>query len=87
MLLTLTTTHRPATDLGFLLHKHPERVFSFTLPMGQGRVFYSEVGEERCTVALLVELDPVELSRGRASQGSGAPLEHYVDDRIQSWTW
>ena len=81
MLLTLTTTHRPATDLGFLLHKHPDRVFSFTLPMGQGQVFYPEVGEERCTVALMVELDPVELSRGRASQGSGAPLEPYVNDR------
>jgi hypothetical protein len=25
MLLTLSTTHRPATDLGFLLHKHPDR--------------------------------------------------------------
>src|SRR4051812_45607677 len=24
MLLTLSTTHRPATDLGFLLHKHPD---------------------------------------------------------------
>ena len=81
MLLTLTTTHRPATDLGFLLHKHPDRVFTFTLPMGQGQVFYPEVGEERCTVALMVELDPVELSRGRASQGSGAPLEPYVNDR------
>ena len=23
MLLTITTTHRPATDLGYLLHKHP----------------------------------------------------------------
>jgi len=81
MLLTLTTIHRPATDLGFLLHKHPDRVFTFTLPMGQGQVFYPEVGEERCTVALMVELDPVELSRGRASQGSGAPLEPYVNDR------
>ena len=81
MLLTLTTTHRPATDLGFLLHKHPERVFSFTLPMGHAQVFYPEVGEERCTVALLVELDPVELSRGRTGRGSGAPLEPYVNDR------
>ncbi|GGR27451.1 3' terminal RNA ribose 2'-O-methyltransferase Hen1 [Deinococcus ruber] len=81
MLLTLTTTHRPATDLGFLLHKHPERVFSFTLGVGHGQVFYPEVSEERCTVALLVELDPVELSRGRAGQGSGAPLEPYVNDR------
>ena len=25
MLLTITTTHRPATDLGFLLHKNPAR--------------------------------------------------------------
>ena len=81
MLLTLTTTHRPATDLGFLLHKHPDRVFTFTLPMGHAQVFYPEVGDERCTVALMVELDPVELSRGRASQGSGAPLEPYVNDR------
>ncbi|WP_407569460.1 3' terminal RNA ribose 2'-O-methyltransferase Hen1 [Deinococcus altitudinis] len=86
MLLTLSTTgppetNSPATDLGFLLHKHPERVFSFTLPMGQGQVFFLEAQEERCTVAVLVELDPVELSRGRASQGSGAPLEPYVNDR------
>lgn len=81
MLLTLTTTHRPATDLGYLLHKHPERVFTFAVPMGQGQVFYPEVSEDRCTVALLVELDPVELARGRAGQGSGAPLEPYVNDR------
>ncbi len=80
MLLTLTTTHRPATDLGFLLHKHPERVFTFSLSAGQGQVFYPEVSEERCTAALLVQLDPVELSRGRTGQG-GAPLEPYVNDR------
>ena len=86
MLLTLTTTRHPesgspATDLGFLLHKHPDRVFTFKLPSGHAQVFYPEVTEERCTVALLAELDPVELSRGRASQGSGAPLEPYVNDR------
>jgi 3' terminal RNA ribose 2'-O-methyltransferase Hen1 len=81
MLLTLTTTHHPASDLGYLLHKHPERVFAFTLPAGRGQVFYTEVSEERCTVAVLVELDPVELSRGRTGQHSGAPLEPYVNDR------
>jgi len=80
MLLTLTTTHRPATDLGFLLHKHPERVFTFSLSAGQGQVFFPEASEERCTAALLVQLDPVELSRGRTGQG-GAPLEPYVNDR------
>ncbi|MGB8344576.1 MAG: hypothetical protein WCD86_06810 [Ktedonobacteraceae bacterium] len=25
MLLTITTTYQPATDLGYLLHKHPAR--------------------------------------------------------------
>lgn len=25
MLLTLSTTHEPAPDLGFLVHKNPER--------------------------------------------------------------
>jgi len=56
MLITLTTTHRPATDLGFLLHKHPDRLFTFPLPGGQAQVFYPEVSEERCTAALLVEI-------------------------------
>jgi hypothetical protein len=31
MLLTITTTHSPATDLGFLLHKNPARLQSFDL--------------------------------------------------------
>jgi 3' terminal RNA ribose 2'-O-methyltransferase Hen1 len=84
MLLTISTTRHPttgspATDLGFLLHKHPERVFTFELPAGQAQVFYPEANEERCTVALLVELDPVALSR--KSRGVGTPLEPYVNDR------
>ena len=59
MLLTISTTHRPATDLGWLLHKHPERAQSFSLPFGEARVFYPEAGEERCTVALMLDVDPV----------------------------
>src|SRR5262249_25671176 len=34
MLLTITTTHRPAHDLGRLLHKHPDRLQSFELSFG-----------------------------------------------------
>ena len=59
MLLTISTTHRPATDLGRLLHKHPERAQSFSLPFGAARVFYPEATEERCTVALMLDVDPV----------------------------
>ena len=49
MLLTITITRPPATDLGHLLHKHPERLQSFSLPFGQAHVFYPEAREERCT--------------------------------------
>lgn len=82
MLLTITTTHRPATDLGFLLHKNPGRSQSDDLGFGQVHVFYPEATAERCTVALLIEVDPIALSRGRGARaGEGAPLEPYVNDR------
>ncbi len=78
MLLTITTTRRPATDLGFLLHKHPARLQSFSLPFGQVHVFYPEVSEERCTAALLLDVDPVGLIR----RGVRFPrLDQYVNDR------
>jgi len=82
MLLTLTTTHRPATDLGFLLRKNPARAQSFSLSFGTAHVFYPEATPERCTVALLVEIDPVGLVRNRRGpSGEGGALEQYVNDR------
>src|SRR5947208_7693158 len=80
MLLTLTTTHSPATDLGYLLAKHPGRVQTFELSFGRAHVFYPEASDDRCTAALLVDVDPVSLSRGRKASG-GPPLEPYVNDR------
>ena len=65
MLLTLTTTHRPATDLGYLLHKNPARCQSFSLSFGQAHVFYPEADDDRCTAALLLDVDPVAMVRGR----------------------
>jgi len=76
MLLTITTTHSPATELGYLLHKHPDRCQSFILSFGQAHIFYPEASVERCTAALLLDVDPVKLVRGR-----GARLEQYVSDR------
>ncbi len=86
MLLTITTTYQPATDLGYLLHKHPSRAQSFSLSFGKAHVFYAEASVERCTAALLLDVDPVQLARGQraggASSGGGAtPLEPYVNDR------
>ena len=76
MLLTIRTTHRPATDLGYLLHKNPARVQSFPLSFGQAHVFYPEAAPERCTAALLLDVDPVALVRGE-----GRTLAQYVNDR------
>ena len=79
MLLTITTTHSPATDLGFLLHKHPDRFQSFDLSFGVAHVFYPEAAEDRCTACLMLDVDPVEMARGR--RGQNAMLSHYVNDR------
>ena len=79
MLLTITTTHRPATDLGYLLHKHPERFQSFDLSFGKAHVFYPEAADERCTACLLLDVDPVGMVRGKGS-GEGL-LAQYVNDR------
>ncbi|TWP48625.1 3' terminal RNA ribose 2'-O-methyltransferase Hen1 [Lentzea tibetensis] len=76
MLLTLTTTHQPATDLGHLLHKHPDRAQSFSTSSGTAHVFYPRADHEECTVALLLEVDPVALVRG-----PGSTLTQYVNDR------
>jgi 3' terminal RNA ribose 2'-O-methyltransferase Hen1 len=82
VLLTVSTTHSPATDLGYLLHKHPGRVQSFAQSVGTAHVFYPDSGDERCTAALLLEVDPVGLVRGRKGpSGEGFALGQYVNDR------
>ena len=81
MLLTITSTHRPATDLGYLLHKNPAKLHSFELSFGKAHVFYPEASEERCTAALLLDVDAVGLVRGRHGQRDGGTLEQYVNDR------
>lgn len=78
MLLTITLTRPPATDLGYLLHKSPGRVHTRSLSFGPAHVFYPEATDERCTAALLLDIDPVGLVRGRRP---GPSLEPYVNDR------
>jgi len=82
MLLTITTTHQPATDLGYLLHKNPSRLHSFELSFGRAYVFYPEASAERCTAALLLDVDPVGLVRNRKGpSGERGTLDQYVNDR------
>jgi 3' terminal RNA ribose 2'-O-methyltransferase Hen1 len=87
MFLTLTTTHHPATDLGFLLHKHPDRSQTFEIAAGQAHVFYPEAAIERTVAALILDVDPVGLVRGRPDSRpdetgkSAGLLSQYVNDR------
>ncbi|GAA3784825.1 3' terminal RNA ribose 2'-O-methyltransferase Hen1 [Streptomyces coacervatus] len=88
MFLTITTTgtpERPATDLGFLLHKHPEKAQAFSTSYGKAHVLYPEADDRRCTAALLLEVDAVALVRkGKGKGRGGAPdaaLAQYVNDR------
>ncbi|MEV0120498.1 3' terminal RNA ribose 2'-O-methyltransferase Hen1 [Streptomyces sp. NPDC050703] len=92
MFLTLTTTgtpERPATDLGFLLHKHPDKAQAFSTSYGTAHVLYPEATAERCTAALLLEVDAVALVRRGKGKGKGqgqggapdAALAQYVNDR------
>ena len=84
MLLTVSTTHRPATDLGYLLVKHPDRVHQADLPAGRAYVCFPEAGEDRCTAALILEVDAERLA-GAGRAGSSAPegftLGRFVNDR------
>ena len=82
MLLTITNTKSPATDLGYLLHKNPGRLQSFDLSFGKAHVFYPDAAADRCTAALLLDVDPVGLVRTRRGPaGEGGMLEQYVNDR------
>jgi 3' terminal RNA ribose 2'-O-methyltransferase Hen1 len=77
VLLTLSTTHVPATDLGFLLHKNPDRAQRLEMSTGVAHVFYPEASAERCTAALLLEVDPIGLVR----RGEEFGLDQFVNDR------
>ncbi|TCP48496.1 3' terminal RNA ribose 2'-O-methyltransferase Hen1 [Tamaricihabitans halophyticus] len=76
MLVSITTTHQPATDLGYLLHKHPDRAQRFEVSTGTAHVFYPEASAQRCTATLLLDVDPIGLVRK-----AGNTLGQYVNDR------
>ena len=82
MQLNITTVHHPATDLGYLLHKNPARLQTFSASFGRVHVFYPEATADRCTASLLLDVDPIGLVRkGSRHDASGFALEQYVNDR------
>ena len=80
MLLTITYEGHNTEDLGYLLHKNPERAQAFELNYGRAYVFYPELGDARTTAALLIDIDPIDLARGKLGSNEGG-LFDYVNDR------
>jgi hypothetical protein len=90
MLLSIATTHAPATDLGFLLMKHPDRLHDVELSFGRAFVFFPKPRDERCEAVPVLDVDPVAPLRGRGA--SDGLIDHYVNDRpyaassfLQAW--
>jgi 3' terminal RNA ribose 2'-O-methyltransferase Hen1 len=81
VLLTIATTHHPATDLGYLLHKHPDRQHAAKLSFGTAHLFYPEASAQRCCAAILLDVDPVGLVRDGTGPASQFALGGYVNDR------
>lgn len=82
MLLTISTSHKPASDLGYLLHKHPNKFQSVDLSIGKAHIFYPESNEDTSQIALLLDIDPIDMVRGnRNFSGKGFALGQYVNDR------
>lgn len=81
MLLTISTSHQPATELGYLLHKHPDKIQTFEITGGKAHVFYPEATESQCEAALLLDIDSLELVRTLKTPGNSLMLRHYVNDR------
>lgn len=81
MILTISTTHEPATDLGYLLHKHPDRLQTFELSFGKAHVFYPVAEPRRCAASLLLDVDPVKIVRGVGRHSAAFSLGQYVNDR------
>ena len=80
MLLTITYRGEQATDLGFLLHKNPARTQVFDMSFGHAYVFYPKAADTECTAALLIDLNPVDLARGKVGSTEGG-LFDYINDR------
>jgi len=80
MLLEISTTHNPATDLGFLLHKHPDKVQEIDLAIGKAHIFYPEANQNRCTICLLLDINPIEVIKSKKNIRNFLQ-ENYVNDR------
>ena len=80
VLLLLTTTRRPATDLGRLLALESGEVHEFAVPGGIATLHLPEVSAHRCTAAVFLEWHHrgSDLGDDQAGAGGRAPVPAHV---------
>ena len=81
MLLTISNKGENASDFGFLLHKHPDRVQEIDIKVGKAHIFYPVSNANQCTAALLLDINPVSLARNNRQNRADFSLAEYVNDR------
>ena len=69
-----------ASDLGFLLHKHPGHLHERDTAQGKVSIFFPKVSEAETRAVIYLDVDPVALVRGKNEQSDGL-LAQYVNDR------
>ena len=80
MLLNITYEGNDTTKIGYLLYKNPSRPQIVDLNHGKAYIFYPELSDERTTISLLLDIDPIDLARGKVGSTVGG-LFDYVNDR------
>ena len=80
MLITITYEGEKTQELGYLLHKRPGTVQTFSLNFGKAYVFYPEVSDKRTTAALLLDINALDLAKGKENSPNTG-LFDYVNDR------
>jgi hypothetical protein len=81
MILTISTQQENANELGYLFNKHPNRPQGYNLTFGKAYVFYPVCTDQKCSISLMLDIDPIGLVRRKSSRGGMMPLEQYVNDR------
>ncbi|WP_196888668.1 3' terminal RNA ribose 2'-O-methyltransferase Hen1 [Aureivirga sp. CE67] len=82
MLLTITAKDENAEEISYLFHKHPDKFQTSEITVGKTHVFYPEVSKEQTTIALMLDIDPIEMVRGKRNlSGKGFSLQQYVNDK------
>jgi Hen1-like subunit of RNA repair complex len=82
MLLTLRASQTPASDLAAHLGLPLDRIETFDLPFGRAHVFFPEATESEGTAALVLDVDPLEVTPINDRLYAASPLMARAIDRI-----